>query len=133
MNRRNFFSALVVLALGILACGGQSNVELLRFPTPTTNSPTPLVVVQEITSTPAPTQTPNVIVLTQTPNELGTFCVSALVAVHLRPSPSTENYPVQTIPNGTEVVDLGGRSGNWIFVELGTQRGWVNGDYLTDC
>lgn len=134
---RNLLIALGILALGALACGGQTTNSDERFAfwtvTPNATS-TPLVVVH--TSTPLPTYTPNeptVIVLTQAPNELGTLCVSALVAVHLRPSPNAVNYPIAPVPNGEKVTDLGGRNGQWIFVQYGDKQGWVFRDYLTQC
>jgi hypothetical protein len=138
MNRA--LVALVILVLTLLACRVTPStlpdrVELYPSATPNATQ-TALVIVEQITTTPEPTQTPNIIVLTQTPNELVGFCVSALVAVHLRPSPSVSNYPIQVITNGTELVDLGGRSedGQWAFVALGQSQGWVNLDYLErDC
>ena len=138
MNKRvrNILVALGVLALGVLSCRltPAEPRELGLYPTATTNATqTPLVVVW--TGTPNATYTPNaptIIVLTQTPNSTS-LCVSALVAVHLRPSPNADNYPITIIPNGTLLTDLGGKDGNWIFVQFGDKQGWVNMNYIGDC
>jgi hypothetical protein len=124
--------AIIILLLGVLACGQTTPRQLSLYVSATAEiAVTPLMV--QITTTPNVTQTPNVVVISATPAALGVFCVNAPVAVHLRPSPNAENYPIMAIPNGTQVVDLGGRSGDWVFVELGDKQGWVNGDYVGVC
>jgi hypothetical protein len=125
---------ILVLALGMLACGGTApERELNLYPTEVPNATqTPLVIIW--TPTPRDTPTPNVVIreITQTPNA-ERLCVNALVAVNLRPSPNDQNYPIMVIPNGTELTDLGSRNGKWIFVQTGDKQGWVNGDYLKGC
>jgi hypothetical protein len=124
---------LAVLAILVvtLACGGQGQqTDRFTFWTPTPNaSPTPIVVevietqviLVEITPTPVP------------PQEVEKMCVRALVAVYLRPSPSNDNYPIMPLPNGAELADLGGRDGNWRFVQYGDAQGWVHGIYVGKC
>jgi len=120
------------LALGVLACGStEPRPKLNLYPTVTIiPTQTPRFIVW--TQTPNATYTPVVVVVSPTPNSK-TLCVSANVAVYLRPSPSSENYPITSIPNGSSVRDLGGRSGDWYFVALGDVQGWVNSEYLNDC
>jgi hypothetical protein len=121
--------AISILVLAMLACGGTAPRELVLYPSPTANSTqTPYLV--EITTTPLPTQTPVIILVTP---EAGSLCVSALEAVHLRPSPDDDNYPITAVPNGTELIDLGGRSGSWYFVSLGTEQGWIHKNFLQEC
>lgn len=138
MNRRTILQALAIGALVIatLACGGggKTTNSPFQFWTETPNATqTPIVMFQEITTTPNATQTPNVVILTQTPNALVTLCVSANVAVYLRPSPNDDNYPILPLPNGSELSDLGGRSGKWLFVSYKDNQGWVLGDFLGNC
>jgi hypothetical protein len=129
---RNQQFAIFVLVLGVLACGQTTPRQLSLYVSATAEiAVSPLVV--QVTTTPNATQTPNVVVISATPAALGVFCVNAPVAVHLRPSPNAENYPIMAIPNGTKLLDLGGRSGKWAFVELGDKQGWVNGAYVGDC
>jgi hypothetical protein len=119
--------------LATLACGQQAPEYVLRGWT-VTPSLTP--TVQASSTYVPPTQTPYVIQITNTPeptNEVSTKCVSASVAVHLRPSPSTDNYPVEVLANGAKVTDLGGRDGKWVFVQVGDKQGWINSEYLTQC
>ena len=92
--------------------------ELNLYPSPTVlATQTPIVVIH--TSTPLPTLTPVYIQITNTPEQVLAKCVLANVAVHLRPSPSTENYPIQVLANGQKVTDLGGRTSKWWFVSVG--------------
>jgi hypothetical protein len=131
MVRWRILLAVLVLVLVSLACGGQApRRELNLWPTATPNATqTPIVVevvetqviVVEITPTPAPTQA------------VEKMCVSATVAVYLRPSPSDQNYPITSLPNGAELIDLGGRDGSWLFVQYGDSQGWVNEGYVGDC
>jgi hypothetical protein len=135
MNK--FLIALLVLVLASLACGQKAPEWQLRGWTVTPSltpdaRPTQTPVLVEITTTPLATQTPNLVIVSATPNPTS-LCVSASVAVHLRPSPSTDNYPIEVLANGTRVTDLGGRSGVWYFVELGDNQGWVSGLYLGEC
>jgi hypothetical protein len=124
--------AILILVLGVLACGQTRPRELRLYVSATAEIAfTPLVVL--ITTTPNATEVPNVVVVSATPAALGVFCVNAPVAVHLRPSPNANNYPIMAVPNGTKLSDLGGRSGDWVFVELGDKRGWVNGDFISQC
>ncbi len=120
------------MVLEILACGKAGRRELVLYPTVTPNATQTPVVIQ-ITTSPIP-MTPALVIVEviQTPN-FSRLCVSALVAVYLRPSPNDQNYPITVIPNGTELIDLGGRSGQWMFVELGDKQGWVHGDYVQRC
>jgi hypothetical protein len=120
---------ILVLALGVLACGGtapRSGLNLYPSSTPNATQ-TPMIVTVE--STPAVV----VIEVTVTSTPIGKLCVNAVVAVHLRPSPSDQNYPIMVLPNRTELVDLGGRSGKWMFVQVGDNQGWVHGDYVQRC
>lgn len=121
-----FYFAVLALVLATLACGTYVT------PTPTQTANTPIVtatVVPTLFSTP----TEVLAVETVTPKSVGSLCVSANVAVHLRPSPSTENYPIMALPNGAKVTELGGRDGNWYFVSYEDKQGWVNGIYLSEC
>lgn len=131
MNRTVMAGSLLVMAL--LACGQPAEEWQSRgwTVTPSPFSPTQTPAIVQITTTPASTYTPIVKVVTETP--LGSLCVSATVAVHLRPSPSDENHPVSTLLNGTVVEDLGGRDGVWWFVEYGELSGWVHSSYVVAC
>lgn len=107
------------------------------YPSPTSEaSQTPLVRV--VTTTPLATQTPLVVVYTTTPvptAENARLCVTAVEAVNLRPSPTTENF-IAVLRNGQQIVDLGGRDGSWMFVqvdEAGKKRGWVKTEYVGKC
>src|SRR4051794_25714251 len=107
---------MLAIVLASLACGQQAPEYVLRgwtvtpSLTPTiANTPSPVV----------PTQTPYIVEITNTPQptqEVLAKCVSASETVYLRPSPSTDNYPIEAMVNGTKVTDLGGHSGNWYFV-----------------
>lgn len=128
-------SLYAVILLIVLACRtGNPNRRLNLYPSPTSEAlPTQTERVRLITAVPP---TPVVVQITTTPKptkSLDKLCVSATEAVHLRPSPSTENYPIVELKNGTEVVDLGGRNGDWLFVEVGNKRGWINGKYIGQC
>lgn len=130
----------ILLPLGILivilACRTGPSERSERpnlYPTPTENpTQTPVVVrVKETvvviqTTTPKPT-------MTIRPTEEVRLCVTATEAVHLRPSPSTENYPILQLERGEEVVDLGGRNSIWMFVQYRDKRGWVNGNFVEEC
>lgn len=122
--RRLFF----ILAVSTLACGSQTPRRLELYPSVTPDpTQTPFVlevtkeVVRQITNTPEPTESTVLL------------CVDASESVYLRPSPSTDNYPVTSLPNGEQVVDLGGRDGDWMFVRWQDKAGWVNQDYLEKC
>lgn len=120
--------AISVLVLAMLACGRTTPRELVLYPTETLN-PTQTPYLVEVTTTPLPTYTPVLVVVTPDAR----LCVSATVAVHLRPSPGDDNYPITALSNGTELIDLGGRSGSWYFVSTGTEQGWVHKNYLKAC
>jgi hypothetical protein len=131
-----------VLALSILTCRTGDSEARQRvyqdlYPSPTSEATqTPLVRV--ITTTPLATQTPDVRVYTATPvpttqAEVSWLCVTAVEAVYLRPSPSTENYPIVQLENGTRIVDLRGRDGSWWFVQSGNKQGWVKKEYVRNC
>jgi hypothetical protein len=121
-----------ILVLGVLACGQATPRQLSLYVSATAEiAVSPLVV--QITTTADATQTPNVVVVSATPAALGVFCVNAPVAVHLRPSPNADNYPIMAIPDGTRLFDLGGRSDEWMFVELGDKQGWVHEDFVGEC
>jgi hypothetical protein len=130
--RLNLLLAVLVLMLVTLACGGQAPArrELNLYPSPTVlATQTPIVVevvetqviVVEITPTPVP------------PQAVERMCVSAAVSVYLRPSPSDDNYPIMSLPNGAELTDLGGRDGSWLFVQYGDAQGWVHQNYISGC
>jgi uncharacterized lipoprotein YajG len=123
-----------VLMLAALACGQPAPEYILRgwtvTPSPTANaepSQTPIViqetvvVIEQITNTPEPTGEPIAL------------CVSAQETVHLRPSPNTDGYPITVLENGARVNDLGGRSGQWLYVSVEDKQGWINGAYLGNC
>ena len=94
--------------------------------------PTQTPWVLEITTTPVYTYTPIVKEVTSTPKP-EYLCVTAVETVHLRPSPSVQNYPITVLQNGTRLTDLGGRSGNWAFVSNGEEQGWINLDFVKNC
>lgn len=124
-----------------LACTSPERKPLNLYPSPSSEAR-----VRVITTTPLPTlptSTPIVVVQTTTPvppkpvsatkNEINWLCVTAQEAVYLRPSPSTENYPITQLDNGQKVKLEGGADGLWLFVTVGDQRGWVNRKYLSAC
>jgi len=120
--------SVLVLVLATIACRSEVRRELVLYPSPTfIATQTPIVV--QVTTTPVFF----VVEITSTPGTLSVLCVNAFVAVHLRPSPNDQNYPIMVIPNGTQLVDLGGRSDKWLFVELGDKQGWVHRDYVVGC
>ena len=126
--------ATLLLVVASLACrlSPTEPRELNLYPSPTlVATQTPIFV--QITTTPPATTTPIVIVATSTDELAATFCVSAVDAVHLRPSPATTNYPIVALPNGEKVEDLGGRSGKWWFISVGDKQGWVDSGYLSEC
>jgi len=131
MNK--FWLALAVSILATLACG-RSTTQPRRidlYPTETIlATQTERVIVW--TQTPADTATPILVIISATP-DTGLLCVRASVAVYLRPSPDTDNYPIMPLANGAQVRDLGGRSGRWYFVAVDNKQGWINGDYLVAC
>jgi hypothetical protein len=61
------------------------------------------------------------------------ICVLADEAVYLRPSVSNEYYPILPLRNGSRLIDLGGRTGRWWFVQYEDKQGWVYGIYLDEC
>lgn len=124
--------AILALVLASLACAtGPTTPRPSLYPSATPEiTQTPFIV--QVTTTPLDTPLPVVVEITTTPST-SRLCVNALVAVHLRPSPSNENYPVMVLPNGAEVTDLGGRSGKWMFVQYADKQGWIYGDYVGDC
>lgn len=134
MNRITLM--IIVLILASLACSTSPATPrtINLYPTVTGEvTQTPLVVV--ITQTPNPTTTPVVVIVTQT-KETGTvkyLCVSASEAVYLRPAPNKTYSPIDPLPNGTKVIDTVSRDGNWAFVTVGERSGWVNLNYLVEC
>lgn len=118
----------VVLASCRKASGNDDGIVFWTPSAPPTQTPR----IVEITTTALSTYTPIVKVVTETP-EPGYLCVTADEAVHLRPSPSIENYPIDVLKNGTKLLDLGGRDGEWRFVRFDKQTGWVNQAYVTAC
>lgn len=125
MRLWGFFVALVFTTL---ACGSQTPRRLELYPSETPNpTQTPFVlevtkeVVRQVTNTPEPTESTVLL------------CVDASESVYLRPSPSTNNYPITSLPNGEQVVDLGGRDGDWMFVRWQDKAGWVNDKYVKVC
>ena len=131
--KRTFF-ALCILTVAALACrtGPSEPRRLDLYPSPTV-LPTQTARVVVHTSTPLPTQTPVVQVVTNTPEPEGYLCVTAVEAVHLRPSPSTKNYPITPLPHGAKLTDLGGREEDWAFVVFGRTQGWVKLDFVEKC
>lgn len=131
MKRLLFAMFLVTLACG---SGSQEPRRLNLYPSPTV-LPTQTPFVLQITTTPIDTQTPFVKEVTQTPSPADSLCVSATVAVYLRPTASTVNHPITPLENRTVVQDLGGRSedGKWYFVQHGEAQGWVFAEYLSAC
>lgn len=130
-------SCTLVVALLILVvaqgCGSQEVRTPFVFWSPTPDfTQTPIVVevvrtaVVVWTTTPVPTET-------KVSEQIIKLCVTATEAVHLRPSPSTENYPILQLERGEEVVDLGGRNSIWMFVQYRDKRGWVNGNFVEEC
>jgi hypothetical protein len=132
---KKILAALFVLAVVLLACGQPAPEWQLRgwTVTPSPFEPTQTPVVVQITTTPPLTYTPIVKVVTETPRPTEKMCVDALVAVHLRPSPNESGYPIMVLVNGAVVEDLGGRSGEWIFVRYIEAQGWVFEEYLSAC
>jgi glucose/arabinose dehydrogenase len=131
-------SCTLVVALAIFivaqACASQSTRTPFVFwtatPSPSNATQTPVLVeitkVVQITVTPQPTAKP-------TMTRQIKLCVTAIEAVHLRPAPNDDNYPITTLTNGVEVVDKGGRDGEWTFVEVGDKQGWVYAEYIKPC
>ncbi len=138
MNRKTFSQLVLIGALGgLVGCRltpSKPIHDVGLYPTPTF-LPTQTALVVQITTTALPTASPNVVVVSPTPDALGEFCVTAPEAVYLRPSPNVDNYPIQELLNGSKLGDLGGRSedGKWAFVALGESQGWVNMSYLGAC
>jgi hypothetical protein len=143
MNKRQksiliFFLLIVFISLACGRSAGSPKSEPFTFWTPTPNSTqTPIIIVH--TTTPLPTQTPEVIVLiaTSTPYT-NRLCVIADQAVYLRPSASDDGYPILPLTKGLELLDLGGREGDWAFVQYTNERGeikqgWSNIHWLGDC
>lgn len=133
MNRRILF-ALGVLGAALLACGGQGPRRLELYPSSTAPVilPTQTERVVIWTQTPNATPAPVYVQITTTPNA-EFVCVSAAETVYLRPAPNAQNYPITALPNGSQLLDMGGRDGNWMFVEYATKRGWVNSAYVGSC
>lgn len=132
MNVRIVLAGLV-LALVTLACGGTApRTPIVLYPSPTsdaTQTPVYLTVPVEVTKVVKETA---IVDVTQTPLPI-TLCVRADEAVYLRPSANDQNYPIMALPNGSQLVDLGGRDGVWYFVQHGDKSGWINSNYLTAC
>lgn len=130
---RRALIALGVLCLLALGCGSASprrNVSLYPTDEATPNATqTPFYIIH--TQTPNATQTAVVVRVVETPNAW--LCVDVQETVYLRPSPNADNYPIAVIPNGARVRNLGGKSGDWVFVELGKYQGWVNSEYVKGC
>jgi hypothetical protein len=133
MKRWQVFMGVLAILLAVLACGQPAQEWQLRGWT-VTPSLTPSVA-NTLTPT-VPTQTPFIVVISQTPEptkHVLAKCVQADVMVHLRPSANTSGYPIEVLANGERIVDLGGRVGKWWFVSHGSNQGWVDSDYLTPC
>ena len=139
MKRWQIIAGALVILLVTLACGGVATPRVLNlYPSPTVlATQTPVYIEKEVQVTTVVERT-TIVEVTNTPQSVGKFCVSAPVAVHLRPSPNDQNYPIMALPNGAELTDLGGRDENWLFVQYVDQegqvkQGWVNGAYVADC
>lgn len=126
---RNVALATLALAIAALACSTGPTT-----PRPNIwNTSTPVVVTAQVTKITIVTTTPVVIEVTPTSRPPIHLCVVADEAVYLRPSPSVDNYPITEMVRNSQVVDLGGRSGTWLFVRYGTYDGWVNLRYVKEC
>jgi hypothetical protein len=130
MKRWQIFLGALAILLAMLACrvSPAEPRTLNLYPSETPDATQTAVVVRitvpvivQITNTPEPTGEPVVL------------CVVAQTAVHLRPSPSNDNYPIEALKNGSRLTDLGGRDGAWLFVRVGTTEGWVHGDFVQEC
>jgi hypothetical protein len=110
---------------------------------PTRDEPTPQVVAQ---ATPAPASTPEPPTTTPTLSEIATtgeavdkeFMIvnTDSNGLFLRSEPSTEGMPIETLPEGTIVEQIGaedhfGTNFVWRYVRSpGGQKGWVAIDFL---
>ena len=129
MNR--VVMAVAFLVLVSVACRRGETERVNLFPSPTPDATqTPVLVevtkVVQITVTQQPTAKP-------TMTRQIKLCVTAQEAVHLRPSPDTEGHPITVLKNGSEVTDLKGRKGEWLYVEVEDKRGWVHEKYVGQC
>jgi hypothetical protein len=124
---KQFVLVILVLVLASVSCRTGSKVRRvdLFLSATATFANTPTLVL--------PTQTSVIVVVSATPAPSVGKCVIAPEAVHLRPSPSNENYPIMALPNGAQVIDLGGRSDKWMFVQFGDKQGWIHGDFVGEC
>jgi hypothetical protein len=127
--------ALLVIVF-VVACsreGMPTRRPLNLYPTPTVAATqTPIYMEVEVPVTQV-VEKKIVVEVTPTPQATGRLCVSATVAVYLRPSPSDDNYPIMPLPNSSVLTDLGGRDGDWLFVQFSDKTGWVNGSYVGAC
>lgn len=126
--------AILLLVVAHLACGSPAPDYVLRGWTVTPSvvaqpSQTPFVVKETVV---VAHQETVVVVAHVTPTP-GRLCVVAQEAVYLRPSPSTDNHPIVPLLSREEVLDLGGRSGTWIFAQVRDKQGWVQGKYVGEC
>lgn len=131
---KKYLLIIPILILVSLACGRSTPRELPSlYPSQTPNATqTPIVI--EITNTPENTQTPEFIYVVQTSTLPSTTrCVIATEAVYLRPTPSTDNYPVAPLPKGSKVILSGSVNGSWVFALFGEKSGWVQSNYLGNC
>jgi hypothetical protein len=136
-HQKTIVSAIILL-FAILACGAPSPREKpVLFPSPTSNATqTPIIYTStpQPTYTPLSTQTPEIIVVIATSTLPSTrLCVIADEAVYLRPSASDDGYPITPLLKGSVLTDLGGRNGNWAFVQFDDKTGYANLNWLGEC
>lgn len=130
---RQWLYVILVLVVVQLACRQESSDgKRIDFSQPTVVVPTQTaVVVHETVEATVVVQSTVVVQITPTPARL---CVVVQETVYLRPSASEIAYPIQPLPDGTELFDLGGRSNGFYFVKLSDNtQGWVYSKYIGDC
>jgi hypothetical protein len=123
---------LATLVAASLACSsGPATERPSLYPSPTVQpTQTAWVQVIQLTSEPVVVEITSTPVATQAVKKL---CVVAIKAAYLRPSPSLDNYPITEVLSGGEIIDLGGRSGGWWFVQHGDKQGWMSSIFIGDC
>ena len=133
-NLKPLHKALIGLTLIVLANWACISGELVVTVTPTAEVWATPESTESVLPTLQPTST-EVLANTLAPTleSVGKCVVTVDVAVYLRPSPSEENYPITELANGSELEDLGGKDGDWLFVRFADKEGWVYGKYISGC
>jgi hypothetical protein len=127
------FLAVTALVVAQLACAAPADRgPVVLYPSATPNATQTPVVVTVVAQVTVVAHQTVVAQVTTTPRG-DKYCVTAEETVYLRPSPSTDNYPVVALAHGAVVAHLGGRNGDWMFVQYEDKTGWVNKDYIGDC